>query len=52
MPDLPKTRLVAHGIDHVVGGLALRLIDYQRAVKRRRTRLSWHAWKIPCATLD
>src|ERR1700687_1071557 len=49
MPDLPEACQMAHRVDDIVRCLAFWLVDHQRTVKRRRTRLSWHAWEFPCA---
>src|SRR5277367_5912229 len=48
MPDLTEACEVTHRVHDIVRCLTFRLIDHQRAVKRRRTRLSWHAWEFPC----
>jgi len=42
MPNLPESREMPHRIDNVVGSFSPRLIDHERAVKRRRLRLAWH----------
>jgi hypothetical protein len=46
VPNLTEARKVAHGIDDVMRRLAFRFVNHQRAVKRRRARLSWHASKF------
>ena len=42
MADLAKTGEMTDGVDDVVRGFALRLVDYQGAVEGRGLRLSWH----------
>jgi hypothetical protein len=42
MSDLPESCEVPHRIDDIVGSFSPRLIDNERAVKRRRLRLAWH----------
>ena len=40
MPDLAKAGEMPHGIDDIMRGLSFRLVDDERAVKRRRLRLA------------
>jgi hypothetical protein len=42
MPDLPESCEVAHRIHHIVRRFSFRLVDDERAVKRRRLWLAWH----------
>jgi hypothetical protein len=43
MSNLPKPGKMPHCVDDVVGSFSPRLIDDERAVKRRRLRLTWHS---------
>jgi hypothetical protein len=43
MSDLPEARQVSHGIDNIVGRFTFRLVDDERAFKRRRLWLSLHS---------
>jgi hypothetical protein len=47
VPDLPKTRKVAYGVNDIMRRFSLRFIDHKGAVKRRRLRLAWHLAPVP-----